>query len=130
VARRDTALPPFRIGNAAGEAHPLVGEGISMAMQSAWLLSALLIDCPEARRQGSTALRTHQGLHARYSAQWRRHFMARMRLAACLAAVAMRPAAMRAVLPLLRRSPGLLTHAARGSGKIRSLHLGPQETTS
>ena len=28
----------FRIGNAAGEAHPIIGEGMSMAMQSAWLL--------------------------------------------------------------------------------------------
>ena len=28
----------FRIGNAAAEAHPILGEGMSMAMQSAWLL--------------------------------------------------------------------------------------------
>src|SRR6185503_418753 len=28
----------FAVGNAAGEAHPIVGEGISMAMQSSWLL--------------------------------------------------------------------------------------------
>ena len=32
----------FRIGNAAGEAHPIVGEGISMAMQSAFVLAAVL----------------------------------------------------------------------------------------
>ena len=37
----------FRIGNAAGEAHPIVGEGISMAMQSAFVLAALLV--PERR---------------------------------------------------------------------------------
>ena len=29
----------FRIGNAAGEAHPIVGEGISMALQSAFVLA-------------------------------------------------------------------------------------------
>ena len=34
----------FRIGNAAGEAHPIIGEGISMALQSAWLLCARLLD--------------------------------------------------------------------------------------
>lgn len=28
-----------RVGNAAGEAHPLVAEGISMAIQSSWLLA-------------------------------------------------------------------------------------------
>ena len=33
----------FRIGNCAGEAHPIVAEGISMAMQSAALLCRLLI---------------------------------------------------------------------------------------
>src|ERR1039457_285735 len=33
----------FLIGNAAGEAHPIVGEGISMAMQSAWLLCEQLV---------------------------------------------------------------------------------------
>src|SRR5204862_6965987 len=32
----------FRIGNAAGEAHPIVGEGISMALQSAFVLVALI----------------------------------------------------------------------------------------
>ena len=32
----------FRVGNAAGEAHPIVAEGISMAMQSAWLLAGAL----------------------------------------------------------------------------------------
>ena len=30
----------FAVGNAAGEAHPLIAEGISMAIQSAWLLAS------------------------------------------------------------------------------------------
>ena len=33
----------FRIGNAAGEAHPILGEGISMALQSAAMLCTHLI---------------------------------------------------------------------------------------
>ena len=32
----------FRVGNAAGEAHPIVGEGISMALQSAFVLADLI----------------------------------------------------------------------------------------
>src|SRR5262249_38192847 len=37
--------PPglFPVGNAAGEAHPVIAEGISMAAQSAWLLADELI---------------------------------------------------------------------------------------
>jgi len=34
----------FTVGNAAGEAHPLVAEGIGMAIQSAWLLAQALGD--------------------------------------------------------------------------------------
>ena len=33
----------FLIGNAAGEAHPIIGEGMSMAIQSAWLLAGRLV---------------------------------------------------------------------------------------
>ncbi|TGR90585.1 monooxygenase, partial [bacterium M00.F.Ca.ET.191.01.1.1] len=29
----------FRVGNAAGESHPIIAEGISMALQSGWLLA-------------------------------------------------------------------------------------------
>src|SRR6185503_18289586 len=32
----------FSVGNLAGEAHPLVAEGISMAIQSAWLAARAL----------------------------------------------------------------------------------------
>ena len=38
----------FLLGNAAGKAHPVVAEGISMAMQSAWLLADCL-GAPRAR---------------------------------------------------------------------------------
>jgi len=34
----------FRVGNAAGEAHPIVGEGISMALQSAFVLAGVIGD--------------------------------------------------------------------------------------
>ena len=121
AAAPGSGLPPFRIGNAAGEAHPLVGEGISMALQSAWLLTAMLIERPELRGRGSAALDAQRAVHVRYARQWRRQFMGRMRLAAGLAQLAMRPRAARSLLPLLRRAPGLLTQGARWSGKIRSV---------
>jgi hypothetical protein len=39
----------YRLGNLAGEAHPVVAEGISMAMQSAWLLARRLVAEAELR---------------------------------------------------------------------------------
>lgn len=43
-ARVGRADGVFRIGNAAGEAHPILGEGMSMALQSGALLAARLAD--------------------------------------------------------------------------------------
>ena len=44
----------FPVGNAAGEAHPVIAEGISIAMQSAWLLARRLHYWKRAsRRQAS-----------------------------------------------------------------------------
>jgi flavin-dependent dehydrogenase len=46
------SCPSFLIGNIAGEAHPIVAEGISMAMQSGWLLARLLLGRGDAARHG------------------------------------------------------------------------------
>ena len=53
----------FRIGNAAGEAHPIVGEGISMALQSAFVLAALI--APAACRARRPATRRGAAARAR-----------------------------------------------------------------
>ena len=45
------------IGNAAAEAHPIIGEGISMAMQSAWLLCVRLIAAGRSNASPGTLLR-------------------------------------------------------------------------
>jgi flavin-dependent dehydrogenase len=105
----------FRVGNAAGEAHPVVAEGISMAMQSAWLLSRRLIAW---RERGGMSAQLHE-VGADYTAAWRRAFAGRLRASCVIAHWAMRPAAVRAILPLLRRYPTLLTLGARASGKAR-----------
>ena len=107
---------PFAIGNAAGEAHPIIGEGISMAVQSAWLLCRYLT----VRTGNADTPAYYRELRRAYSRDWRRRFTPRMRLAAAFAHIAMQPAATSLACTLLQRWPALLTHGARYSGKIRS----------
>jgi 2-polyprenyl-6-methoxyphenol hydroxylase-like FAD-dependent oxidoreductase len=101
----------FAIGNAAGEAHPIVAEGISMAIQSAWLLCDLLVAGDQRHAP--------QRVAREYAAAWRRSFATRIRAAALFAHLAMRPAAASVLLPLLRRYPEIVTIGARLGGKVR-----------
>jgi len=109
----------FRIGNAAGEAHPIVGEGISMALQSAFILAALLGPLRGDLVGTATAQETQRRALVAYEAIWRRRFTRRLRVAAAFAHVAMRPALARLAWPLARRWPGVLTAGARLSDKTR-----------
>ena len=109
----------FRIGNAAGEAHPIIGEGMSMALQSAWLLCTQLIHEQE-RNRGSEALWQAQ-IHRRYAAQWRQHFGPRLRLAAAFAHLAMHRASSLPLVALAGVWPGLLTLGAQWAGKVRPI---------
>jgi 2-polyprenyl-6-methoxyphenol hydroxylase-like FAD-dependent oxidoreductase len=109
----------FRVGNAAGEAHPIVGEGISMALQSAFLLASFLGPERAALVDAARADAVQRELLKRYERTWRRRFAARLAIAAVFAHVAMRPAAAATLWPLVRRWPGVLTAGARWSGKTR-----------
>jgi len=116
--------PVFRIGNAAGEAHPILGEGMSMALQSAALLCAQLLPHSGqllSRTKGHTphtaALLAE--CQRRYSAAWRRNFGPRLQLAAAFAHSAMRPGATQLLMGLLQAWPGLLTQGARWGAKVR-----------
>jgi len=123
----------FRIGNAAGEAHPIIGEGMSMAMQSAWLLCAHLIRArPNLLGQqvggqqaggqpagGGDDPAWQDAVHAQYAREWRRHFAPRLRLAAAFSHLAMRPLTSRALFGLLSLWPALLTTGAAWGGKVR-----------
>ena len=111
----------FLIGNAAGEGHPIIGEGISMALQSAWLLCEELSCAVDAFRCNMRGEVRRRQIQQRYVARWRSHFSLRIHLAACLAHTAMRPGVTAPLLPLLRRAPALLGIAARLSGKTRSI---------
>jgi len=103
----------FSIGNAAGEAHPVVAEGISMAIQGAALLVHRLLPCRGAVR-GSPAL---SDAGARYARDWRRAFGVRVAASALVAGWAMRASLTSASLPILRAVPRILTLGARLAGK-------------
>lgn len=115
--RRGYRQGVFRVGNAAGEAHPVVAEGISMAMQAGWLLAERLTAARDART--SRAVRDAVG--GDYSAAWMKAFAPRIRAAAAIAQWAMRPAAVAASLPIIRRFPRVLTWGAWCSGKTASV---------
>jgi flavin-dependent dehydrogenase len=106
----------FLVGNAAGEAHPVVAEGIGMAMQSAWLLCECLTAGPVGVLSGQVV----DAVRRDYAAAWRRTLAPRIHAAALIAHWAMRPVAVASVLPLLRLFPGVLTAGARFSGKATS----------
>lgn len=103
----------FRVGNLAGESHPIIAEGISMAMQSGWLLADALapVDLFDAQARA--------GAGRRYADAWRRQFVARIRAAALLAGLTRVPAAAALVAFAAGRVPRLLTWGATLSGKTK-----------
>jgi flavin-dependent dehydrogenase len=111
----------FRVGNAAGEAHPILGEGMSMALQSAALLCARLLSVDRTALPARAGLgaAAQAALHARYAADWQRCFGPRLRLAAAFAHAASRPRTSALLMRLLRGWPQLLTHGARWGSKAR-----------
>ncbi len=115
VRMSDSGQGAFLVGNAAGEAHPIIGEGLSMAIQSAWMLAHILL---ELDAEALASNNRQQIVRRRYAAAWRRAFAFRIRLAALLAHAAMRPRLVAALFPILRRYPSLLTYAAIRSGKV------------
>jgi flavin-dependent dehydrogenase len=116
----------FTVGNAAGEAHPIVAEGISMAIQSAWLLCERLIAHPDV----VLSERTVAAIGRDYAASWRKNFARRIQAAAVFAHLAMRPATAKLSVALLKRVPAILTLGAYLSGKTQPLRgLQPSDPT-
>ena len=108
AAPRPYADGIFAVGNAAGEMHPVIGEGLAMAMLSARLVSETLAAVPQARWSGeASASAGHM-----YAARWHRTFRRRAWAAGCIARLAMRPDAARRAAAVARMPP-LLTLAAR-----------------
>lgn len=97
----------FVVGNAAGEAHPVVGEGIALAMHSAALLAAPLA---RALTEGYSP-QAERKVARRYAWRWRRDLAFRVWASARLARLAMQPS--RLLGKILGRAPRVLTLAAR-----------------
>lgn len=102
----------FRVGNAAGESHPIIAEGISMALQSGWLLARELAGASSGREGREAAGR-------RYQAAWRGLFSTRVYAAAAIARVALGPAGPALMAGAVRNFPQALTLGAHMSGKTR-----------
>lgn len=102
----------FFAGNAAAEAHPIIAEGISMAVQSGSLLAEKLIARKAELMSGRTS-----GAAAAYELEWRRRFALRLRASAALAHLAMRRPTSLAMAQTVSAFPSLLTWGARISGK-------------
>jgi menaquinone-9 beta-reductase len=92
----------FFTGNIAGEAHPIIAEGISMAIQSSGLLAQRLI--------------AHRG--ETYAREWKSRFTLRIRASSLFAQLAMSGTARVASQAILRTAPRLLALGARLSGKV------------
>ncbi|MEO7760710.1 MAG: FAD-dependent monooxygenase [Casimicrobiaceae bacterium] len=105
------------VGNAAAEAHPIVAEGISMAIQSAHLACSELLACGRIN-PGDIEL---NAVRRRYERAWRRNFSVRLHAAACFAHLFMRPASAAITIRALQGFPSLLKLGAHWSGKNSTL---------
>lgn len=112
------------VGNAAAEAHPIVAEGISMAIQSAHLAVDELLRTTPAMLAGPHLA----AVRHRYATAWRRNFSRRLHAAALYAHLFMRPAGAALAASTLQRIPRLLTLGARWSGKDSMLRAPATES--
>ena len=100
----------FFAGNVAGEAHPIIAEGISMAIQSSWLLVQCLLAAGPAA-----------GPH--YARAWQRQFAVRLHASGLFAWLAMNDHGRAAGARLLRTCPAILTWGAALSGKTADIGI-------
>jgi menaquinone-9 beta-reductase len=92
-----------------------VAEGISMAIQSGWLLGERLA------ARGSLAGAALREAGADYARDWHRHFATRVRASRVFAAATVAPVAAQASIALMRALPAILTWGALWSGKAHRI---------
>jgi flavin-dependent dehydrogenase len=109
----------FLVGNAAGEAHPIIADGISIALQSAWLLSRRLL------AQSSWDPVALTAVAASYEAAYRKQFGPRIYASTVFAQLAIRPWSTALLRPLFRAAPQLLGLGARLAGKTMAVESRP-----
>ncbi|WP_214475587.1 NAD(P)/FAD-dependent oxidoreductase [Mesorhizobium sp. dw_380] len=102
----------FRVGNAAGESHPIIAEGISMALQAGWLLARELAGAPSGPAG-------REAVGRRYQAAWRGLFWTRVYAAAAIARMVLGPGGPALIAAAVRNFPQALTLGAHMSGKTR-----------
>jgi flavin-dependent dehydrogenase len=108
----------FRVGNVAGESHPVIAEGISMALQSGWLLANEL----GRHEVWDEAAQAEAG--RAYTRLWRRQFATRIHAASLVAGLSASPLGARLMGAVIRVLPASLSLGARVSGKTAALpHL-------
>lgn len=106
----------FAVGNAMAEAEPSVAEGITIGIQSAWVLVDLML------RSNAPRLPAHRAELARdYAAAYRRHFARRIRWSGFVGRLTMNVRAAGAAAALMTHVPGVLRLGAEWSGKRRKL---------
>lgn len=110
--RHDAGL--FSVGNSAGEAHPTIADGISMALQSAWLLARRLGE----RGEGPLTPRRLEEAGRLYDRDWLRAFRLRILAAELFARLSLNRRNHALLLPAVRAFPGLLTLGARLGGIV------------
>ena len=105
----------FRVGNVAGESHPIIAEGIAMALQSGWLvaghLSQFKLWDEQARSQAGEA----------YTHAWRRQYSTRIKLAAVISTLATSTFGARVMQRFIRQIPMSLSFGAWVSGKTKKM---------
>jgi flavin-dependent dehydrogenase len=106
----------FRVGNLAGESHPIIAEGISMALQSGWLLASELTRAAPGEVSPEQAAR-------RYQAAWRRQFALRIRMASAVTQLAINPLLAEAMRLVVGAFPTALVWGATLSGKTKPLPI-------
>ncbi|MDX8480497.1 FAD-dependent monooxygenase [Mesorhizobium sp. VK24D] len=104
----------FRVGNAAGESHPIIAEGISMALQSGWILA-------EALGEAAIGPAGREAAGRRYEAAWRGLFSTRVLAAEAIARLALGPGGAALMQAVARNFPQALTLGARLSGKTKPI---------
>lgn len=118
--RPGTRRPPmpgvFLVGNAAGEAHPIIADGISIAMQSAWLLCRSLSENKDRLDDQSL-----QEVALAYASAWHRQFALRIAASSVFAQLAIRPMIASLLLPAFKCMPPLLEAGARLAGKTMKI---------
>lgn len=98
----------FVVGNAAGESQPIIAEGISMAIQSSWLLCQRLLEGEGNLNDTASA----------YDRDWLNAFGPRIKAANVFAYLALSGRGHFAMASALKRFPSLLTLGAKLSGKV------------